>query len=184
MNNKKQQQKINQEAGVTLVEVMIVCAIMSILSVFLVLLSKVSQTAQDVEFTSSGVHTDAKVTMQRIAQKVREAITRGTYPVDCDNNQDHCEFVIPSNSGDIHSGTKIITIQHDNANNRVTMQVDNGSEEVIGRNISSLTFICTPPDSECKEDGTIITIALTGSKSSQAGRTMISTLTSEVVLRN
>lgn len=172
---KKKSQKAN--SGVTLIEVMVVTAILSVFSTFLVSLLMTSQNAWLIENTSVPVRAEAKRTVETIVKELREGdpTAPGGITIGGPNNS-QITFSVP----DQVSQTKILSWrQVQFSHNSVTQEVtrtEKGNDTVLGRNVTSLQFSLA---------NNVITTTIGAQKTIPGGTATIqSILTSQIKLRN
>ena len=184
-----------RNSGLTLIEVMIVIALMSIFSIFLVNLLMVTQTAWSIENTSVPVRAEAKRTLEVIAKELREgdpsAFSGAT--IGGSGTSQSITFYVPNqvSQSAITSWRKVL-FSHDSTNKEVSrrMRTDNSAFAftdscsvhntdgctTVGRNINSLQF--------AQSNSTTYTVTAGTSKVSPEGRTLQATVSSQLRLRN
>jgi len=194
MNALKETYRNRNQAGMSLLEMIVVSAILSTFSLFIGSLIMVTQDAVAIQSTGTPVRTEAKQTMEYIAKELREAdlsaATRLLLPpngIDIDpNNQ--ITFYKPDQIDDagiqsrrcvqFYLNTGGITTEEQQRVYRIESSNQNcaGTPELIGRNVSSLQFAFN--------NGVVTTNITTTKTSQETAATMQSTLTSQFKLRN
>ncbi len=173
-----------KQAGLSLIELVVVSSILSVFSIFMVNLLMVTQNALSIQRTGTPVRTEAKLAMEYMAKELREADLSapdldgdGTV-IDIDQNGSQITFLKPNQV----TQAGVISwrcVQFSLAQQQVNRIEDNATctaaSTVIGRNVNSLQFARTNND--------VITVTVGTTLTGRMG-TMQSTLTSQIKLRN
>lgn len=164
-------------AGMTLIEVMVVLSLLSMFSIFLVSLVTTSQNAMMIQNTAVPVRTEAKQAMEAMVKELREADPSAPGGVVIGGvNNSQITFQVPnqvSQTGIL--SWRQIQFSHDAVGQQV-IRTENAAATILGRNVTSLTFTLA---------ANVITTALGASRTTPIGATVIQfPLTSQVRLRN
>ena len=176
-----------QNVGLTLIEMMIVTALLSIFSIFIVNLIVVTQKAWTIEHTAVPIRNEAKRSLEVMAKELREGdpSAPGGVAIGGTGNSQNITFSVPNqvSQTSILSWRQVqFTHQTDSAqcsnNTQITpcvTRTTNGTTAIIGRNINSLQFT---------QANNIVTATVGTSKATPEGATLQTTLSSQVRLRN
>ena len=195
-------------AGLTLVEIMIVAVLLIIFSIFLVSLFIISNHAWQIESSSVAVRQQAQQAMEYMSKELRESSvsTAKTIPNPygvtipaAPNNTSICFGVPTIVSGEITDWTQIIYEHDSTANEIVRKQGGSGctatcaggtSCKTLARNIESLLFaksnnFVDPPE-ECQEPPScdVVTATVMSQLSPTGGTPKSTTLSLQITLRN
>ena len=171
--------KRNRVCGLTLIEMIIVTAIIAIFSVFLAQFVAVSNKAMAVQQAAVPARAEAKQTMETMIKDLREGDPSGPDGVTISGTAptQSIIFNIPdevSSSGGIQSWREI-EFSLDPDTNEVS-RAEDGTATVVGRNVQSLTF---------SSSNNVITANLQTETTIAGGSdTVTATLTSQARLRN
>ena len=181
-------------SGFTLIELIIVTAIMSIFSIFLVNLVMTTQKAWSIENTSVPVRGDAKRTIEVIARELREGdpSAYSGITIGGSGTSQSITFYVPRtvSQSAITSWRKIL-FSHDSTNKDVSrrMRIDNSafaytdsctqhntdSCTTVARNVISLQF---------SQSNNVVTATVGTSKTTTEGIALQTTISSQIRLRN
>lgn len=164
--------------GMTLVEVLIVLALLSVFSIFVVSLVIISQNAWVVQNTAVPVRAEAKQTMEAMAKELRAGDPSAGVTIGGPNNS-QITFSIPnqvSQNGVLN--WRQIQFSYDPANQQVMRtETANGiaTTTTLGRNVQSLQFALA---------NNVVTTTIGTARTTSAGLTIQTALTSQLRLRN
>ena len=163
--------------GLSLTEVIVVMAILSIFSIFVANLIITSQNAWLIQHTAMPARAEARQTMEAITKELREADPTAPGGVTIGGvNNSQITFRIPnqvSQTGIL--SWRQIQIALDTVQQQVT-RTENGAATVLGRNAETLQFTLA--------NNTVITTLGTAKAITQGMTTIRSRLSTETKLRN
>ena len=175
------------QSGFTLVELMFVTLILAIFSIFLISFSMTSQTALEVGRTAVSTRADAKQAMEAMIKELREASLKNgkTIQLNPDGTPGIC-FKIPLTvSQSAPTSWKQIKFTYNSAAkriDRIEINSDNcsvacstGNCATFARNVQSLQFTKT---------NDVVDVTISANETTAGGRSLVSTLTSQVTVRN
>ena len=164
-------------SGMTLIELTIVGALLSIFSIFMVNIVMLTQTAWSVENTAVPVRTEGKRTLESIAKELREGdpSAPGGVVIGGSGNSQTITFSVPNQvSKTAILSYRQIQFAHDSAQSQVT-RTANSATSTVGRNINSLQF---------SQANNVVTVTIGTTKISAEGRTLQTTVSTQIRLRN
>jgi len=164
-------------SGFTLIEVIIVTAIMSIFSIFLVDLVMTTQKAWSIENTSVSVRGEAKRTLEVIAKELREGDPSavGGVTIGGSGTSQTITFSVPNQvSQATILSWRQIQYAHDSVQKQVTRTVS-GTTTTVGRDINSLQF---------SQSNNVVTVTVGTNKLTAEGITLQTTISSQIRMRN
>lgn len=172
---KRKTWKIN--SGFTLIEVLIVTAIMSIFSIFLVDLVTTTQKAWSIENTSVPVRGEAKRTLEVIAKELREAdpSAPSSVTIGGSGTSQSITFSVPNQvSQSTILSWRQIQFAHDLIQKQVTRTVG-GITTIVSRDINSLQF---------SQSNNVVTVTVGTNKLTAEGIMLQTTIGSQIRMRN
>ena len=169
--------KRKANAGLSLIEVMVVSGLLTFFSIFLVSLIVVSQNAWIIQNNAVPVRAEAKRTMESMIKELREGDPSAAGGVViAGTNDSQITFEVPDEVSQTGiSSWRQIQFSYDQGDQEV-VRTESGTDTTIGRNVQSLQFVLADSDT--------ITITLGTQRTTAGGTVLQATLTSQVKLRN
>lgn len=172
--------------GFSIVELLVVMAIFTIIcgAIFASLSS--GNVLWDTGSNQARIEQEVRKSVEKIYRELKETsssrVTIGgggtsitfQVPVDSDNDGD-----IIDDSGQVEWGVNTITYLRGGTNNLQLIRRSGGIDTILANDISALTFTGVPA-----VNPTVVRISVTAQKTTLAQRSLTSTLTSQVQLRN
>ncbi len=160
--------------GVTSVEIMATVALFALVSAVVIAIFIVTQTIWAESLSNVMVQNDAKLPMQAIVKELKEADPSSPVGITISPDQRTITFAIPASTSAtaITSWTQI-SFSFNSSTREVTRTA--GTSSIVGRRISALSF---------SQLGNVVTAVLTAAGTAANGRTLSTTITSQIAMRN
>ncbi|MBI4395083.1 MAG: prepilin-type N-terminal cleavage/methylation domain-containing protein [Candidatus Omnitrophica bacterium] len=161
-------------AGMSLVEIMIVMTLLSIFSIFMVNLIMTSQNATTIQNISVPIRAEAKQIMEAMMRELRAADPAEGITIDGTGNS-RITFSVPTvvSSQGVTDHDQI-QFSYDQVQRQIT-RTDGTNTDILGRNVQSLVF---------SQANDVITATVGTRATTAAGTAIEATLTSQVKVRN